>query len=957
MKRLLTLALSILFFTVSFANPVSETTAQQVALNWFSYKSNGTKTSVEIQKESPYIYKGQTTMYIYEFKNGGFVIVAADDASIPILGYSVTNTIHNKSVNESFNNWLLSYALRIQKITEKKSDNSETTELWNKILKSEFLKSVKAVDPLVQTTWNQDDPYWFYCPGSGSTKAYVGCVATAAVQVMKYNEWPPQGYYRHTYEDSPYGVLSADFKNTSYNWNDMPNSGDNANHDVARISYQVGIAVDMDYDNAGSGAYTSDLTYVFANYFGYDQNIKYAEKENYSDIDWFNLLKSEIDASQPMVYSGYGTGGHAFVCDGYDDNDKFHFNWGWGGSADGYYAIGSLNPSSSDFNDNNGVVYNIKPAQTPEFKVVRKYSSLDKVSTNNYSYILNMSAVNDYAAWGVAGDGSGSSANYRSYTKTVDGGLTWQSKSVTNLGGTAFSMIEAKSDKVAYIAMWGSSQPENKVIKTTDGGDTWTIIKDGGDHGASFFNVVHFFNDNDGFIQGDPDSEFEIWITQNGGTNWTRVNGADIPDPLADEYGTVGHYTAVGDTIWFGTNKGRVFRSTNKGNTWDVEVLNPVDGNPSIAFSNASDGVAILHYTTATDTLTECYTTANGGDSWSLASPTGNFYYSDIAAVPGTNNTFYSVGSGFSVTTDGGNTWTELADYYQNYNFTSLGISSASKSYIGSFCHSGKGGVFVYGDKEPLIPYTVSDLSMACVNSDVVFTSQSVGDILSYNWNFGDGATPATATGIGPHTVQYSTPGYKSVNLSVSDGITTMDNTFQKIVMVSSAAPDEITKINGATTVPYNSVQPFYVDYQENVDFQWSTSSALVILQNNDSSKVDVKFPFSQGTYSLQVKGVNGCGETSVFSRDVIVSTELVGVDKITDLFLVSPNPANDFITIQSSDIFKQVDIFTITGEKIMSQQVDAKDAEISLNKLSKGTYFIKISNNKGSEIKKLIIN
>lgn len=970
MKKFWLFLVAVVFSICVYAVPVTENTARQIALNWYSFKSEG-KKSLDISKTETFMYEGLTTMYMYTFKDGGFVIVAADDASIPVLGYSVENPLYRQdgTLNPEVKWWLEGYAKQIVEIKDKKLSNEQTIVEWNNINEKRFPKDAKDVTPLVQTKWDQMSPYNYYCP-SGTP---VGCVATSIAQIMNYHQWPDQGVSKHSFVHPTYGLQTADFGSTTYNWG-LPNTGDNTNRDVAKLSRHCGVAVDMNYAPDGSGSQIFYLIYVLPNYFKYDQTtIQSVYKADYTDVNWIALLKSELDANRPIEYAGSSTasGGHAFVCDGYNSSNQFHFNWGWSGSSDGYFSLTNLNPGGYNFNDNQHAVIGIKPATTPEFKMVRKHSDLDAVCANTSPYLSNIHATSNSVAWGIAGDGSGSQANYKSYAKTTDGGLTWTSKAVTTLGGTAFSQIFGINDQIAYIAMFGNDQANNKILKTTDGGNNWSSILTGG-HANSFFNVVHFFNQNEGFVQGDPDSEFELYTTTNGGSNWTRVPGANIPNPIAGEFGIVHHYTAVGNTIWFTTNLGRIYKSTDKGYNWSVYVIKGTvaDGYSTyidVAFSNdALTGLAHLSYSDGTTSTYEYYKTTDGGENWTQFTPTGNFYDSDLSAVPGVDGMFYTVGGdyqtpkmGVSYSTDGGTTWTELAEYYKEFQFTSIAMSSAQKGYAGSFAQTYFDGAWMFGQLEPLMADFSISSDLACINTDVTFTSTSTGVISSYNWNFGEGANPPTATGIGPHTVQYTSAGTKEITLEITDGVSTLTKT--KNILVSEIAPVAIDTVYGCDTIAPSSTRRYRVSPQANVDFQWRTSSGLMTLQNNNNDTIWCKMPNFQGTYYLYVKGVNGCGTTAEKSKKLRTKSgatcdESLTTKDVNVQFRVYPNPATDYIKVQSNDAINFVEIVNVNGQTVLFDTPGCNSINVDLTGLPKGNYMLKITTKNETKIEKIII-
>ncbi|MBI4648031.1 MAG: C10 family peptidase, partial [Bacteroidia bacterium] len=186
---------------------------------------------------------------------------------------------------------------------------------------------------------------------------------------MKYWNYPVKGTGSNNYTCAPYGTLSADFGATTYEWASMPNNVTSSNPAVATLMYHCGVASNMKYSPNGSGTTTFDGLIALINNFKYSNaEIKY--KDNmFSTANWINMLKAELNASRPVLYSGAnnsGTGGHAFVCDGYNNSNMFHFNWGWSGDANGYYAIDNLNPNGDDYNYYNRVIIRIKsPSNAP----------------------------------------------------------------------------------------------------------------------------------------------------------------------------------------------------------------------------------------------------------------------------------------------------------------------------------------------------------------------------------------------------------------------------------------------------------------------------------------------------------------------------------------------------------------------------------------------------------------
>lgn len=183
---------------------------------------------------------------------------------------------------------------------------------------------------------------------------------------MNYWNYPTMGTGTHSYVHPTYGTLSANFGATTYGWASMPDPGSASSYNtaLATLLYHCGISVDMNYGPTGSGASTAQVANSLVSYFGYASSANYIVRSSYSDDAWKGILIAELDAGRPMEYRGSGTGGHAFVCDGWQATDHFHFNWGWGGSADGYYYLDNLNPDGANFTNYQGAVIGIQPSST-----------------------------------------------------------------------------------------------------------------------------------------------------------------------------------------------------------------------------------------------------------------------------------------------------------------------------------------------------------------------------------------------------------------------------------------------------------------------------------------------------------------------------------------------------------------------------------------------------------------
>lgn len=312
-------------------------------------------------------------LYVFSInQDGGFIVVSAEDHARAILAYSFKEGPDLNRLPVNYQKWIEGYKNQIRYIRSNPEEASpEVVKEWQDLLKGEYgssKKSVSAVQPLVSTQWDQSPFVNEYCPydSYAGERTVTGCVATAMAQIMKYWDYPATGSGYHSYAHSTYGSLSASFGSTTYDWASMPDVVNSSNQAVATLMYHCGISVEMSYgipSQGGSGAYViSDRSpvehcaeYALKNYFKYSQNMQGVIRDHYSTANWVALLKSELDAGRPMEYAGFGGGGgHAFVCDGYDVYDYFHFNWGWGGSYDGYFSIDALDPAGTGIGGGSG---------------------------------------------------------------------------------------------------------------------------------------------------------------------------------------------------------------------------------------------------------------------------------------------------------------------------------------------------------------------------------------------------------------------------------------------------------------------------------------------------------------------------------------------------------------------------------------------------------------------------
>lgn len=372
------------------AEPVDTLTARRAAANFLSQH----QSAAPIRSADQLLLVDVLTdahnspcVYIFNHPAGGFVVMSADDCVLPVLGYSTDGHYVPAEVPANMAAWLLTYRDAVSEIVADNQRSSGThpamSAEWQGLLENNTASHSRdvVVEPLLVTNWGQSPYYNIMCPSNNNGRAVTGCVATAMGQIMRYWQHPAQGNGYHThvanygaYEGyGDYGTLFVDFSAATYNYSLMPSSLSATTpmaqvNEVAKLLYHCGVSVNMMYGPSGSGASSENVPNALRSYFGYlCDNYTYKNSES----SWINSLKASLQQQYPVFYAGSGDdGGHAFVCDGYDEDNYFHFNWGWQGSYDGYFAVSNLNPASYTFNNYQGAIFNIRPDECYPYEEV-----------------------------------------------------------------------------------------------------------------------------------------------------------------------------------------------------------------------------------------------------------------------------------------------------------------------------------------------------------------------------------------------------------------------------------------------------------------------------------------------------------------------------------------------------------------------------------------------------------
>ena len=348
-------------------------------------KRGGTQSGAVRKQAMQLVYTGKTTdsltraitdcYYVFALQPKGFVIVTADERVNPILGYSYDNDFVVENMPEHVRGWLGGYERQIKTAMERDVEPAtETTTKWSRLKSGQPMSNTRngnSVGPLLTTTWNQGQYYNNLCPADANGPAghvYTGCVATAMAQIINYHQYPQHGRGTHSY-GSNYGTLTVNYGSANYDYTNMPDALTYASNTaevnaVATLMRDCGVAVNMGYAADESSAFDQEARAALINFFRYSPNMSFAEKAYFTNDEWETMLRNDLDAGNPVYYSGQGTGGHAFVCDGYNTDGYFSFNFGWGGYCNGWYLTSNVNPGGSTFNDSQGAIFGITPDST-----------------------------------------------------------------------------------------------------------------------------------------------------------------------------------------------------------------------------------------------------------------------------------------------------------------------------------------------------------------------------------------------------------------------------------------------------------------------------------------------------------------------------------------------------------------------------------------------------------------
>ncbi|MEI6062756.1 MAG: C10 family peptidase, partial [Bacteroidota bacterium] len=696
-------------------------------------------------------------------------------------------------------------------------------------------------------------------------------------------------------------------------------------------------------------------------YFNYDnKTIALANKTDYTTTDWTNLLKSELDASRPMYYSGSGpSGGHAWVCDGYNSANKFHMNWGWSGVSNGYYAIGALNTGNGTFNSTNAIVYGIKPGN-PDFIV--RFTNLELNNTVPYgpSFDINCSvvkgtptAVNLYIDNLLVYNTTQTTFTYPWNTASAALGSHVLRVEAINATDTVFQEVNAGlSEWVSQASAFATASRGIQYVNAVDSLTVWATAY----NGTTTTQTIN-----------------EFTKTINGGTTWTpgQVLGGNV-------YG-LGNICALSGTVAYvdvyssGTqdNTCGVYKTSNGGTTW-THLTGALQGATSFAdnvwFWNENDGMC---HGDVKDNYFEIYTTSNGGTTWTRVPKTniggganpisGEGGWTSVIQAVGASTIMFGTNMGnLYISHDKGLHWTisatgitPLTSGVQKIAFkddlNGL-VEQTTTSLVLMETHDGGA---TWQAITPTGPFLTSDLCFVPGTDNTFVSTGAASGATGASFSFDGGYTWAQF--MGTETDQFLACTFVNDNCGYAGGFNTNATTKGMNKYVGHLVP-------GAVLYPVTNLiaQPF----DNSVHLTWTEPSTPPLSYNvyrNDTLIANTPslqyhdYPVSNGQQLYCVSAVYGLGESPKSCTTAWITVGVPNTDEAA--YKVYPNPANEVINIVAPVKFSEVRMFNNMGQVVYTNNNRGTNLHILTAGFEPGMYILQI--NTGAQLisKKVSIN
>ena len=543
MRKLFLFSILLSIVGLLAAQRVTESQATQVCQRFLMDKNHAAEVG-NIKLAEVYTQEnGESAIYRFQLPTG-FVLVSASRTTPPVLAYSFENNFEMIPPVEGF---FYLYKNEIAYAEKEQWDaKPKAAADWERYLAEEFTPKsdrFSSVGPLLTTLWNQNKFYNTYCPWDASSGSYYdyrvpnGCVALACAQIINYHRYPEHGVGSCTYIPQGYPRQTVNFNHHRYNYDAMCNQPTSYANEISKLAYHFGVAIRMAYGVDGSGASSGDAKDKLVSIFKFDPNITSYYRDNYSDtldsdtlvLEYYRILKNEIDNRRVVYYSGCSedlANCHAYVLDGYDSDDRFSINYGWGGSSNGFYAIDNFVAGPTHFDYSSEALVNIQPSSAVE----SSYCQGHQRNTASFGYVADGSPTvkpyqsNPDCSWMVAAPGALEyefkfdrlDLNEGDYVTIYNGPTVESGVKVTLTGSevpsatynvTADSVLITfvgntnNTEHYGFLISYWSELPPRTCASTTNLPNVWnSTLSDGSKEGENYlpqtncsWNITHNF--------------------------------------------------------------------------------------------------------------------------------------------------------------------------------------------------------------------------------------------------------------------------------------------------------------------------------------------------------------------------------------------------------------------------------------------------------------------------------
>lgn len=381
-KRYLIILGALLLTLPVLAEVVTPSQAQKTASQFFGKEKEPQIVSLSASRvqsaSTQNVTPEEPAYYIFNYPDGGWVIISGDDCLNPILGYSRTGSFQGGTLNDNLQYWMNGITETVDYARSNGlKPSAEVVRRW-KFVESISTKADAGEEKILKTAaWDQYKPFNDKCPvvNGESSRSVSGCVATAMSILMRYHEYPEHGTGTiggYTTTNTNTFISQYSIEDHYYDWSEMPATSYGyggswsvqQSEQVAQLVHDAGVAVEMNYSSSGSSTVTSLIPRALGDHFGYSKSMQCIPRSTMSLDAWFDKIRQSIKEGNPILYAGHDKdGGHSFICDGYSttDGNMIHINWGWSGSHNGFFTLDLVVPGFQAYSYSQYAIFGAVP--------------------------------------------------------------------------------------------------------------------------------------------------------------------------------------------------------------------------------------------------------------------------------------------------------------------------------------------------------------------------------------------------------------------------------------------------------------------------------------------------------------------------------------------------------------------------------------------------------------------